>query len=141
MEITLLPKADIDIQSFIDGIFCDQAHALIGNKPNHFCFTAKDSGKILGAAKGHSYGTNLYLSQLVIEESSQGKGIGTALLEKAMLLAIDRNCKKIWVDTMSYQAPDFYKRLGFTEHSRIKNYRDEHDRIFLVRDVPSPCCN
>jgi ribosomal protein S18 acetylase RimI-like enzyme len=39
----------------------------------------------------------------------------------------------IWLDTWTFQAPDFYPKLGFVECGRITEYPPGHDRIFFVK--------
>jgi hypothetical protein len=38
------------------------------------------------------------------------------------------------VDTFSFQAPEFYRKLGFREFGRI-DYPPEHQRIFFQKQL------
>jgi ribosomal protein S18 acetylase RimI-like enzyme len=46
-----------------------------------------------------------------------------------------QNCIKAFVDTMSFQAPEFYQRLGFEEIVRIKDFYQGYDRIFYSKMI------
>ena len=44
-----------------------------------------------------------------------------------------RGCAGVRLDTTSFQAPDFYKRHGYTEFGRIDGYPPGHARIWLMK--------
>jgi ribosomal protein S18 acetylase RimI-like enzyme len=44
-----------------------------------------------------------------------------------------RGLTGIWLDTWTFQAPGFYRKLGFAEVGRIPNYPPGHDRIFFMK--------
>jgi hypothetical protein len=44
-----------------------------------------------------------------------------------------RSQKGIWLDTFSFQAPEFYKRLGYSEFGRIDGYPENEARLFFVK--------
>ena len=52
-------------------------------------------------------------------------GLGSALIERAEALARAKDCVGMWLDTYTYQAPDFYPRHGFEEFGRIKDFRQD----------------
>jgi ribosomal protein S18 acetylase RimI-like enzyme len=39
----------------------------------------------------------------------------------------------IWLDTYSFQAPGFYRKLGYEEVGRIPDYPPGQARIFLAK--------
>ncbi len=59
---------------------------------------------------------SLWISDLVIEESHRGKGIGTVLMEKVKETAKENNVDRIQLNVSSYNtdAVRLYKKLGFT---------------------------
>ena len=54
------------------------------------------------------------------------RAIGSRLLAKAEEIARDRGCVGIRLDTMSFQAPGFYSRHGYTEFGRIDDCPPGH---------------
>jgi ribosomal protein S18 acetylase RimI-like enzyme len=46
-------------------------------------------------------------------------------------LAREMNCIGIWLDTFDFQAPEFYRRLGFSEFGQIEDHPPGHRRFFM----------
>lgn len=102
----------------------------------------------LGATQGGLYanisGQWLFVDLLVVPEAARGQGLGTKLINMAQELARKKGCQGIWLDTFSFQAPDFYLRLGFSIFGELKDYPVVgYNRFFmrkrfdLDRDNPS----
>lgn len=85
---------------------------------------------IVGGLWGH-HGYGFLFIELLCAGPDRHAGIGTALMARA-----EAECRRlglvgIWLDTWTFQAPDFYRRLGFTECGRIPCYPPGHDRVFF----------
>lgn len=61
-------------------------------------------------------------------------GIGSRLIAAAERHAVEFGCHSAWVDTFSFQAPNFYPRFGYREFARL-DYPPEHQRIFLQKQL------
>jgi hypothetical protein len=46
-------------------------------------------------------------------------------------LAREKNCVGIWLDTFDFQAPDFYRKHGFSEFGQLQDYPPGHQRLFF----------
>lgn len=68
-----------------------------------------------------SYG-ELHISLLSVDKKVQGHGLGTALMNKVETYAKVHHCHHITVTTFSYQAPEFYKKCGYTELGRVQDF-------------------
>ena len=55
----------------------------------------------------------MYVDILWVHEDHRKNGIGTKLLLEAEKEAIRRGCHHVHLDTMSWQAPDFYRKHGY----------------------------
>jgi ribosomal protein S18 acetylase RimI-like enzyme len=123
-------------QKFIDEGFYSHETGETGVTRILFCLTAHDDmDKLLAAAKGHSCAGALYIKEIIVKQGQRGKGIGRAMMDDIIALAKERNCQTIWVDTLAYQAPAFYEKLGFRESGRVTGYRGPHDRVFYTMQV------
>src|SRR5216683_1676674 len=61
-------------------------------------------------------------------------GIGRGLLEEAERRGAGLGCHSVWLDTFSFQAPEFYRKLGYREFARL-DYPPDHQRIFLKKPL------
>ena len=71
------------------------------------------NGNIIGGILGGTYWGWMYVDILWVHESHRKQGIGSMLLRKAETEAIRRDCHHVHLDTMSWQAPEFYKKHGY----------------------------
>ena len=70
-------------------------------------------GNIIGGILGGTYWGWMYIDVLWVDESHRKMGVGSKLLAEAETEAVRRGCHHVHVDTMSWQAPDFYKKHGY----------------------------
>ncbi len=83
-----------------------------------------DQGNIIGGILGGTYWGWMYIDILWVQEDYRHKGIGSKLLTEAEKEAVRRGCHHVHLDTMSWQAPEFYKKQGY-------------EVIGILPDIPS----
>lgn len=96
-------------------------------------FVLKNGETVLGGMKACHVGRHFFISWLFVASPLRGQGWGRQLMAEAEAEALKTNCTKIFVDTMSFQAPGFYERLGFKACARIPDFYEGHDRIFYQK--------
>ena len=69
------------------------------------------------------------------DEKFRGKGIGSKLLLAAEEEARRRECHAVHVDTMSWQAPEFYKKHGYKIISELDDIPLGNKKFHLVKDL------
>ena len=72
-----------------------------------------ENGTVIGGILGGTYWGWLYVDILWVHKSHRHKGIGSHLLLEAEREALRRGCHHAHLDTMSWQAPEFYKKHGY----------------------------
>jgi len=75
----------------------------------------------------------VFVELLAVADAGRGKGIGTKLMTRMEADARLQGMHGIWLDTYSFQAPEFYKRLGFSEFGRIDGYPEDGCRHFFMK--------
>ena len=91
-----------------------------------------DDGQIVGGLWGYTLYRYLFVELLAMGDA-KGEGVGREVMAQAEAEARRRGCIGMWLDTFTFQAPDFYAKLGFVEFGRMADYPPGHDRLFLVK--------
>lgn len=94
-----------------------------------------DSKNIIGGIYGASFIGTMEIRAIVVDEQHRNKGIGIKLMEIVEEEARIRKCSKIILDTFSFQAPEFYQKLGYkTFGSYVDKVRDL-ERFYLIKEI------
>ena len=89
--------------------------------------------KIVGGLYAESWAGWLEIKLLWFREELRGKGFGIKLMQLAEKEGVKLGCKYARLDTFSFQAPEFYKKLGYKVFGVLANYPGEHKRYFLKK--------
>jgi ribosomal protein S18 acetylase RimI-like enzyme len=103
--------------------------------PVPYAFTLMYGDRICGGLMGNVNRGWAYVAVLAVDEKLRGQGWGEKLMSQAEAWAMENNCAGIWLDTFSFQAPKFYKKLGFTEFGRLPNFPDDQIRHFFKKEL------
>ena len=95
------------------------------------------AGQIVAAAAGHTWGETCELKQVWVSESLRGTGVGRRLMAEAEGEAVRRGCRQIVLSTFSFQAPGFYRKLGFEVVGEVAGYPSGHAHLVLRKTVNS----
>lgn len=88
----------------------------------------------IGGLWGMSAGRWFFVEMIFVPEEHRGRGVGTALIRAAENAARGRGCVGIRLDTFTFQAPEFYEKLGYSELGRLKNFPPGHERIYYFKE-------
>jgi len=94
-----------------------------------------DAGEIVGGITGKIYWCHLHIDYLWVEDSLRGKGYGEKLLLQMEKTAIKNNCRLILLDTFSFQAPNFYHKLGFKVVGLVENHPKGFKQYYLEKKL------
>lgn len=95
-------------------------------------FATEASGRIVGGAVGRTWGDCCELLQLWVDEGSRHAGVGSELMHRFEARGRERACTVFYLTTLSFQAPDFYRRHGYATLAEISGY-PEGIRKFLMQ--------
>ncbi len=91
-------------------------------KYRRFAISLRDDEAIVGGIVGEVWMTVLFIQFFWIEERFRGQGHGTTLIEKIEAEARGFGAVRSYLDTMSVQAPDFYRSCGYEPFGAIDGY-------------------
>src|SRR5262249_24557101 len=94
-------------------------------------FVRDDLGTITAGIYGWTWGACCEIRYLWVQESLRAQGLGSRLLATAEQEAIRRGCRHVVLDTHSFQAPAFYRKLGYDVVAVVPDYPRGHQRIHL----------
>jgi GNAT superfamily N-acetyltransferase len=97
-----------------------------------------DDGSVAGGFWGCTVFQWLHVQMLFVPEKLRGLGVGSALMAAAEAAARDRGCCGAHVDTFSFQAAPFYRKLGFTLFGVLEDFPPGYSRLFFRKRFDSP---
>ncbi|GAA3408212.1 GNAT family N-acetyltransferase [Paenibacillus hodogayensis] len=75
---------------------------------------------------------------LWIDESLRGRGYGTRLLNQIEDIAKEKNCTFLKLNTFSFQAPDFYRKHGYSEVAVFEDAPTGSRHYYFKKEIYRP---
>jgi len=105
-------------------------------KFQRLCFVLQGSDqKIVGGILGEVYWGWFYIDLLWVQEKLRGHGYGHRLLVTAEDEARKKGAKHAYLDTFSFQVPDFYKQHGYQTFGELSDFPPGHQRYFMSKNL------
>jgi GNAT superfamily N-acetyltransferase len=89
-------------------------------------FLRAGDGEVIGGIFGWTWGRTCYVDKLYLPVELRGQGEGRRLMCAVETEALNRGCERMVLRTLEFQAPDFYRKLGFVpvcEVEFLQGYR------------------
>ena len=100
------------------------------------CFVLKSpDDEILGGLIGATHWDWFHIDLMWVKETLRGRGYGHQLLIIAEDEARQRGAKNAYLDTFSFQAPDFYRKHGYRVFGELPNFPTGHQRYYLTKQL------
>ena len=96
-------------------------------------FLRDQMGRVAGGLVGATFWGGLYVDLLWVAEELRGHGYGSRLLAAAEAEAVRRGCGHAYLDTLAFQAPDFYRKRGYRLFGELADFPPGHRRFFLAK--------
>lgn len=90
-------------------------------------------GTVQGGAVGRTWGACCELLQLWVSKDQRSRGLGTRLLHQFEQAARSRGCTVFYLTTLSFQAPDFYRKHGYAVAAEIAGYPNGIRKFLMLR--------
>jgi GNAT superfamily N-acetyltransferase len=99
-------------------------------------FVRDPTGLMTAGLYAYTWGGCLDIKLVWVREDCRGSGLGSSLMRAAEREAVARGCHIALLATHSFQAPDFYKKLGYEEIGVLDGYPMRHKKYFLKKRLP-----
>jgi GNAT superfamily N-acetyltransferase len=109
-------------KAVLAGLIGYNAEKMGKQKYKRLAISLRDKDKIVGGIVGDVWTSVLFITLFWIEKKFRGKNHGTGLIKAIEDEARRFGASHAYVDTMSFQAPGFYKACGYKEFGSIKGY-------------------
>ena len=135
LRVSLEPHATESLRQHVRDHLDAYNGAVTGYSEYHAVsvFLRDERDEILGGLLGNIWGGWLHVAILWVSEPLRGKGYGQQLLAAAERYAIERGCTRVWLTTFSFQAPDFYPKLGYETFTVLEDHPTGHRHHFLQK--------
>lgn len=103
---------------------------------NEFCFVAENGkGEIIGVITGRAYYNEVHIGDLIIDEHYRRTGLGRRLVYSVEDAYRDKGYTVVTLSTFAFQAPEFYKKLGYAVEFVRKCKDPKLDKYFLAKTL------
>lgn len=85
-------------------------------------FVYEEEGAILGRIVGEIHWNYLRIELFYVDGNTRGKGVGSQLLKQIEAIARKERCTLVLLETMSFNAPNFYLKHGYEISGQIDHH-------------------
>jgi len=97
------------------------------------CFARLSGGDVVGGAVGRYWNQACELQQIWVHGDYRRSTVGTRLLRAFEEGARRRGCKLVYLDTFSFQAPEFYRKLGYDVACELTGFPEGASKLIMTR--------
>lgn len=94
--------------------------------------------EVVGGLIGETHWGWFYINLLFVKAELRGRGYGHRLLTRAEEEARRCGAKNAYLDTFSFQAPEFYTRHGYGVFGELRDFPPGHQRYYLTKQLRDP---
>ncbi len=96
-------------------------------------FLRDDQRQMVAGISGWLWGECLEIDRRWVHEDLRGRGLGKRLVRALEEAAVVRGCRQITLETFSFQAPEFYQKLGFKVFGVIEGFGNRHRKLYMQK--------
>ncbi|MBK5017640.1 GNAT family N-acetyltransferase [Pantoea sp. S62] len=115
--------------------FNDLMTGMSDRQPLAVLIKSNTNGEVLGGMQGRSSLGLLFIDLFYLPPELRRMGVGTEILLRFEEEGRKRGCTSAFLYTISFQAPDFYKKHGWEEFGRIDCKPQGTSRIFMKKSL------
>ena len=116
------------------GMFNESKVGASGYQPLQFVVQTSDD-EVIGGVVAETYYGWCHIDLLWVHEEHRGHGLGRRLMEYVEEEARNRGVRGVYLDTFSFQAPEFYRKLGYETFGVLPDCPAGYQRHFMVKHL------
>lgn len=126
----------VDREAIFEGLLEYNLSKIEDKNPKDLGIYLEDKqGKKLAGLIGDTHGNWLTVKYLWVAEELRGQNIGSQILMQAEKTAKERGCQYAFLDTFSFQAPQFYKKHGYEQVFALEEYPLTGKRYYFTKKL------
>jgi GNAT superfamily N-acetyltransferase len=122
-------------KAVLDGLIRYNNEKIGKQKYKRFAVSLREKNAIVGGIVGEVWIGVLFIQLFWLKQGLRGKGFGAKLIKAIEDEARRFGASRAYVDTMSFQAPGFYRASGYKEFGSIKGYPGGVTRHWLTKTL------
>jgi len=112
----------------------DYNRSVLGPQPwKTVAVSVRDGEAIAGGVIGEVWAGWLFIKLLWLHEALRGQDLGSEAIGTLEAEARRLGATQAYVNTFSFQAPDFYRKLGYHEFGRLEGWPLGHSRYWMTK--------
>lgn len=137
IEVTAAPSAS-DREAILTGLlaFIRTEAGVVGTPLA--VLVRGEAGSVIGGLTGRTSAAWLFVELLWLPEELRGTGLGMRVMMAAEAEAVRRGCMGAHLDTYDFQAPGFYRKLGYEVFGSIEDHPPGHTRFWMQKRFADP---
>jgi ribosomal protein S18 acetylase RimI-like enzyme len=104
-------------------------------EPKTFAWVIRDGETVRGGLSATLHRDLLFVNDLWVDDGLRGSGRGRELMALAEAEARARGAVKIVLETNNFQAPEFYKHLGFAVIGTYTYHADSFRYFLMLKEL------
>lgn len=102
----------------------------------NLCFVLRGpDDEVVGGVIGSTFWNWFHVNLMWLRDDMRGQGYGSKLLSLAEDEARARGAEHAYLDTFSFQAPEFYKKYGYRVYGELDDFPTGHRLYFMTKDL------
>jgi ribosomal protein S18 acetylase RimI-like enzyme len=93
------------------------------------------STRLYGVVSMSFLWNGMEIQSLWVEESVRNQGWGTKLMEAAEQEGRKRGCTFSYTNTFTWQAPEFYEKLGYTLYGKLEDFPEGNSLSYYRKNL------
>lgn len=128
------PCDETDAKRVLEKLRAYNRRYFTDNTDMSFCMRDA-AGELIGGIVACRDFDCLTIDYLCVDEAYRGQGYGEALIRHAEEAARKQGAKRVLLNTFSFQAPEFYKKLGYRVFGEVVPCFGPYGQYFMTKEL------